>query len=167
MTAHPLANFCGIAEPIPNTSTVTFFRWICPWCKGTGRWNGEGELCLNCNGYGLTNDVEGWDEPDLTPAPTPPAVMRSPCMDCAYRPGSPEDGSPALPGPAKPFFCHHGLHRVGDSYVGPALLDSGLPLGAMVCAGWWALATGKPLPERAFRDPGGSDRHEDAPESRA
>lgn len=162
----PLVNYCGVPAPIANTSTVTFFRWICPYCHGTGTW-AEGERCMNCHGYGLTDEVEGFDEADLTLAPTPPAVMRAPCVDCAYRPGSPEDGSPQRPGPDKPFYCHHGMHRVGDSYVGPALVNNELPLGAMVCAGWWALATGNPLPEKAFRDPGGSDRSQDAPRADA
>lgn len=149
----------------PNPPAVTVYKWVCPYCDGKGIWNDEGERCMNCSGYGLTNEARGFEEDELTPAPMPPAVMRNPCVDCAYRPGSPEDGSAARPGPETPFYCHHGLHRVGDGYVPTALLgETQLPVGAMVCAGWWALATGRPLPERAFRDPGGSDRREDAPD---
>lgn len=57
----------------------------------------------------------------------------------------------------------YGLVTNAPGYVATAMTDSGIPLGAMVCAGWWALATGKPLPQRGFRDPGGSDRCGDAP----
>lgn len=159
----PSIHWCG--GPTPNTAKVTFYRWVCPFCEGTGRW-AEGERCMNCHGYGLTNDTYGWEESELVPAPVPPAVMRSPCVDCAYRPGSPEEESAARPGPENPFYCHHGLYRQGDGYVSSANLDNGLPFGAMVCAGWWALASGHPLPEKAFRDPGGSDRSPDAPKER-
>lgn len=159
----PQIHICGTGAT-PNTATVTLYRYVCPSCDGTGRW-AEGETCMQCHGYGLTDNVRGWEEGEITPAPTPPAVMRNPCVDCAYRPGSPEEGSPSRPGPTQPFFCHHGLHRVGDGYVATAMLDDGTPLGAMVCAGWWAMATGRPLPEKAFRDPGGSDRSPDAPAS--
>lgn len=160
MPETPSINICG--GPTPNTAKAILYRYVCPYCHGTGAW-AEGERCMNCHGYGLTNDVDGFEEHELTLAPTPPAVMRNPCVDCAYRPGSPEDDSPSRPGPDKPFFCHHGMFRVGDGYNAPAMLDGGIPLGAMVCAGWWALATGAPLPDREFRDPGGADRREDAP----
>jgi hypothetical protein len=160
-----VANVCGTRPGDPNPLKATIYRWICPYCDGSGQWNEHGERCMNCHGYGLTNDTPGYEEHELTPAPRPPAVMRNPCVDCAYRPGSPEEDSTARPGPDVPFFCHHGLHRIGDGYVSTALLDDRIPLGAMLCAGWWALATGQPLPDRAFRDPGGSDRHPDAPES--
>jgi hypothetical protein len=156
----PQIRFCG--GPTPNTSTVTFYPFVCPYCKGSGSWS-EGERCMNCHGYGLTDDVRGWEEGEITRAPTPPAVMRAPCVDCAYRPGSPEAEHATAPGATQPFYCHHGLFRQDDGYVSAANLDNGLPLGAMVCAGWWALASGQPLPEREFRDPGGSDRHADAP----
>lgn len=156
----PQIRICG--GPTPNTAKVTLYRYVCPYCDGTGQWS-DGERCMNCHGYGLTNDVRGFEEHELTLAPVPPAVMRNPCVDCAYRPGSPEEGSAARPGRDNPFFCHHGLYRVGDGYASAANLDNGLPLGAMVCAGWWALAAGKPLPDREFRGPGGAQRHDDAP----
>jgi hypothetical protein len=143
---------------------VTLYPWVCPVCDGTGRWAPD-ERCHHCRGNGLTDDIAGWEPHEVTPAPRPPAVMRQPCTDCAYRPGSPEDEasmSIKLPGPDTPFFCHHGLHRIGDGYVGTACMGE-LPLGAMVCAGWWALATGGERPEKPFRDPGGSDRRHDAP----
>ena len=158
----PQIRYCG--GPGPNTAKVTFYPYVCPHCDGTGRW-AEDERCMNCAGYGLTDEdgVRGWEPSEVTRAPVPPAVMRNPCVDCAYRPGSPESETGVAPGPTQPFYCHHGLHRVGDGYVASAVLDNGLPLGAMVCAGWWALATGRSLPEREFRDPGGSDRRADAP----
>jgi len=137
-------------------------RWMCPWCQGPNAVFVDGEPCMHCHGEHVTNDVGGWDEADLTPAPRPPAVMRNPCVDCAYRPGSPEQDSGAAPGPDTPFYCHHGLVREGDGYITTATVGT-LPLGAMVCAGWWALATGEPLPAAAFRDPGGADRAADAP----
>lgn len=154
---------CGGGRPTPNTATVTIYRYVCPYCDGKGRWATDGETCLSCAGFGLCNEAPGFSEHQLKRAPKPPAVMARPCTDCAYRPGSPEEDSASLPGPAAPFFCHHGMFRVGDGYAATAMTDNGLPLGAMVCAGWWALATGEPLPERAFRDPGGSDRRADAP----
>jgi hypothetical protein len=157
---------------------VTIHRWVCPVCDGDGR-AGDGGRCHFCAGYGLTNDIRdpaAW--PGLRAAPRPPAVMRSPCVDCAYRPGSPEDPGPygeeidcgnasfRRPDASTPFFCHHGMHRVGDGYESPAYVGT-LPLGAMVCAGWWARALDEELPDehlRPFRDPGGAARPEAAPE---
>lgn len=138
------------------------FRWMCPWCQTPDAPFGDGERCLHCHGNKVTNDVSGWDENELAPAPRPPAVMRNPCVDCAYRPGSPEQNSGIAPGPETPFYCHHGLIRDGDGYITTATVGT-LPLGAMVCAGWWALANGKPLPDKDFHDPGGADRRQDAP----
>jgi hypothetical protein len=153
---------CGPRQNRHEPPLAVVYRWVCPYCDGRGRWEG-GERCLDCHGHGLTNDVAGYDPAELTPAPRPPAVMRNPCLDCAYRPGSPEEDGPR-PGAETAFFCHHGMHRIGDGYVETATIG-GLPLGAMVCAGWWALANGQPLPDAAFRDPGGSDRRQDAPEN--
>jgi len=166
MPGDSVAFACGSGaglRPDPSALKAAIYRWVCPYCAGTGKWSDDGERCMNCTGYGLTNEVEGFDEDQLTPAPRPPAVMTRPCADCAYRPGSPEEDSTARPGADVPFFCHHGLWRIGEGYVPTALLDDRVPLGAMLCAGWWALANGQPLPEKAFRDPGGSDRHHDAP----
>lgn len=157
-----VAELCGPRRGDPKPLRVKIYRFVDPYCDGTGRWP-DGSTCLDCNGYGLVNEAPGYTEAELTPAPRPPAVMTRPCADCAYRPGSPEQDTGVLPGPDVPFFCHHGLRRVADGYVSTALLDGRLPFGAMVCAGWWALATGAALPEREFRDPGGIDRHQDAP----
>lgn len=150
-------------------------RYLCPWCQGTGRWGDAGERCLDCSGSGvtdnpaagvdLTRDYPSDDVPEVKPIPIarPPAVMRAPCVDCAFRPGSPE-GLGEKPIGDAPFYCHHDLTRVGDGYVAPAMYD-GRPLGALVCAGWWAARIdGKPLPRVAFRDPGGSDRSPAAPQ---
>jgi hypothetical protein len=163
------------ATPAGTAPKVRIYRWLCWMCDGTGQW-GDDEKCMECHGYGLLADEDIRDpaaHTDLKPAPRPPAVMKSPCVDCAFRPGSPEEedlaanyGYPPLarPGAEKPFFCHHGMHRLpGGGYESPAYVGS-LPLGAMVCAGWWALATGEALPAKAFRDPGGADRPESAPE---
>lgn len=156
----------------PSAPEVTCTPYVCPWCLGHGRWR-SGEGCIHCASTGLTDDPSpgvdlagdyGDQEPPTVEArrlPRPPAVMRKPCVDCAYRSGSPEED--VRPGPEKPFFCHHGLHRVGDSYHAPAQLGT-MPLGAMVCAGWWALLMGEERPAEPFRDPGGADRPEAAPE---
>lgn len=143
---------------------VTMDLWICPVCDGNGRW-APGERCQHCHGNGLTNDVGGWLPEELKPAPRPPAVMNRPCVDCAFRPGSPEDEASMtvkLPGPDEPFFCHHGLHRIDNGYVSTASMGE-VPLGAMVCAGWWNTVTGAGRPDKPFRDPGGNDRRADAP----
>lgn len=144
---------------------VTILPFICPACTGTGTGDALG-MCGPCGGHGLVAGVDGTAPADLTPAPRPPAVMARPCADCAYRPGSPETDSPAmkLPGAEEPFFCHHGLHRIGDHYVSPAMMGE-CPLGAMVCAGWWNTVTGGARPEQPFRDPGGADRRGDAPKA--
>lgn len=151
---------------------VTITRFLCPWCSGRGRWF-TGERCHPCGTSGVTDDPTpgidfsrdyGGQEPPAVepmPFPRPPAVMRRPCVDCAYRNGAPEEG--IRPGPEAPFFCHHGLVRVDGGYLAPAQVGS-MPLGAMVCAGWWAQCTGEPLPAESFRDPGGADRPDAAPE---
>ncbi len=159
--------------PGSPSSRAVIYRWLCPICDGTGFWCLETrERCPHCQGFGLTNNVQGWDEDELKPAPRPPAVMKSPCVDCAYRPGSPEDPTTAdgsglrRPGASTPFFCHHGMHRLPDGgYESPAYVGS-VPLGAMVCASWWAIALDEELPDSwlaPFRDPGGANRAESAP----
>lgn len=167
----------------PGRPAVVINRYRCPWCDPDGPFNdggqagrvGDGSRCPDCHGSGvLTADRvpnPGVFEPgELQELGRPPAVMKRPCSDCAYRPGSPEDdthpdmlGMPVRPGPDVPFFCHHGMVRVGDGYESIAYVGT-LPLGAMVCAGWWALAMGDPLPDKAFRDPGGADRPAEAPD---
>lgn len=159
---------CGIGpghRPGPKLQ-VSLNRYTCPWCRGGGWWSQE--RCHNCAGTGTTDDPAvgvdlseggtGQDAPAV-PLPRPPAVMKSPCVDCAFRPGSPEDGMEDTADPNSPFFCHHGMHRVGDGYQAAAWVG-GMPLGYMVCAGWWAFRTGGEPPEKPFRDPGGADRRE-------
>lgn len=175
--ARALIDAAGLPRAaVTDRPTVTYSRWVCPTCDGTGRYGDA--RCHHCAGYGLTNDIEDPDVwPGLREAPRPPAVMRAPCVDCAFRPGSPEDeaaagsyGTGPCPDVSAPFFCHHGLHRVdgdrGASYEATAYVG-GMPLGAMVCASWWALLCDGELPGSRlapFRDPGGADRAAAAPE---
>jgi hypothetical protein len=168
-----MINLCGIRAGATLHAHVT--RWICQFCTD-GRWE-SGERCHHCAGTGLTDDViEDVEAGDgIEPAvrlPRPPAVMRTPCADCAYRPGSPEavlraDGEEIRPHDSEtPFFCHHGMHRIErEGAVGyvPAAECNGMPLGYMVCAGWWDhVVEGGPALERPFRDPGGANRRADA-----
>lgn len=148
-----MTRICG-PHPTPNTAKVTVFTYVCPLCDGKGRWQ-DGDRCMECVGFGLiAQRAKGFKVSEHTPAPTPPAVMGQPCGDCAFRPGSPEQDSSTRLGPESPFYCHHGMFRVDDGYAPTAITEDGVPVGAMVCAGWWALATGRPLPKRAYRDPG-------------
>ena len=169
---------CGTApmtRPAGEPGTVTINGYVCPWCAGTGRWH-DGDRCMNCSTAGVTDTTtpgvdfsrdygRGVEPPEVAPVPLPrpPAVMRAPCLDCAYRPGSPEEDSTARPDGSTPFFCHHGMARVdhpdgGTTYHAASYVGA-LPLGYFVCAGWWQqFAEGKAAPETAFRDPGGSDR---------
>ncbi|MDT0435661.1 MULTISPECIES: hypothetical protein [Streptomyces] len=79
--------------------------------------------------------------------------MRTPCADCAYRPGSPEREALGAQLPEnEPFFCHQGLPISATGAYTPVATFRGLPLGAMVCAGWWAAQTGEPLPGKPYRD---------------
>lgn len=160
------AVMCGLGMPrhahIKGTAPkAMIYRYFCPACDKTGRCPEDGGRCYACAGSGMLRDDDGWE--GLEEVPRPPAVMKSPCVDCAYRPGSPEDGNDVRPDAATPFFCHHGLHRVGDGYEATAYVGS-LPLGAMVCAGWWDMAHGRELPAKPFRDPGGANRPESAPD---
>ena len=130
-------------------------RYRCPYCvTNPGRWS-NGEPCHHCAGQGTVDDPSpgidlavdlpaGVEPPETqaTPLPRPPAVMKTPCPDCAFRPGSPEQRDGLELDPAVPFYCHHGMTQVdrpngsvdylAAAWVGP------LPLGYMVCAGWWA-----------------------------
>jgi hypothetical protein len=162
---------------------VVIYKYLCPYCDPAGPMNPGGvagrvgdRVCVDCSGAGVLTadqvpDPSVFGPGELREIPRPPAVMRRPCTDCAYRPGSPESdthpdmlGVPVRPDAEVPFFCHHGMVRVGEnSYEASAYVGT-LPLGAMVCAGWWALATGEPLPDGAYRDPGGSLRPDAAPE---
>lgn len=162
---------------------VVIYKYRCPYCDPEGQFNrggswgrmADGGKCLDCLGRGVLTADEIRDPSVFAPGELkevgrPPAVMKSPCVDCAYRPESPESdthadmlGVPIRPDAGAPFFCHHGLIRQGGGYE-PQAYYGLVPLGAMVCAGWWALATGEALPEVPFRDPGGACRRESAPE---
>lgn len=145
---------CGGVQASPQPLVVVY-RWICPFCDGSGRWGDDGR-CYHCAGNGLTNDPGGHTDTELKAAPRPPGVMARPCVDCAYRPGSPEEGSPLLPtGDAGVFYCHQGMQKTAQGYTPAGWIGEqpSLPLGAAVCAGWWAAATGQPAPERPYREP--------------
>ncbi len=153
--ADAVAMACGPrAELAPSRDGLVILPWICPMCSGHGRCDSlAGRRCLDCDGRGAITDEAAkiWAEVEnaqLRPAPTPPAVMKKPCGDCAFRPGAPEEE--ARPSLERPFYCHHGMPIVRGSYA-PTAWARGMPLGAMVCAGWWAAATGKDLPARAYR----------------
>lgn len=130
---------------------ITPYKCPQPGCVGglTPTINGAVDRCLHCAGSGLTDDPMGGAER----APRPPAVMRTPCADCAFRPGSPEleEAGARLP-EDEPFFCHQGLPVSADGRYQPVAMFRGLPLGAMVCAGWWAMTTGEQLPDRPYRE---------------
>jgi|SRR6185369_3195822 len=168
-------HICGDGQA-RSTARATINRYVCPGCDGTGRDPGDGGRCYRCAGTQLVDDVHdpGPGHPDRpVKLPRPPAVMKASCVDCAYRLGSPEDvpdsGRPDDAG--TPFFCHHGMHRLeneaGEVGYAPAAWAGGLPLGYMVCAGWWDhIVEGGPAPVRPFRDPGGSDRGETSERAR-
>lgn len=127
--------------------------YICPMpgCVG-GRISddhGGTDRCLHCAGSGLTDDPVGGAER----APRPPGVMKAACGDCAYRLGSPEREALGMNLPEEePFYCHQGLPVSAAGRYEPIATFRGLPLGAMVCAGWWALKTGEALPAAAYRE---------------
>ncbi|WP_433382761.1 hypothetical protein [Streptosporangium sp. CA-115845] len=139
----PLQPFiCGggaQAEVAPARVGVVILAWICPSCDGAGLWD-DRLPCEMCSGRGAVDDdtLGEWDRAEVRPAPIPPAVMRKPCADCAYRPGAPE--ADELPPTDAPFFCHHGMPVVNGAYAPTAWAD-GRPLGAMVCRGWWEATT--------------------------
>lgn len=144
----------------PDQPELTVYRWRCPFCTNGDMGPANGR-CLHCHGTGLTNDVGGWEEDELSPAPHPPGVMRRACVDCAFRRGSPEleNAGATLP-EGEPFWCHHGMTT---GYFGsyqplatyrPAGATKDLPLGELLCAGWWAMVTGRALPAEEFREPG-------------
>lgn len=135
-----------------------------------------GECCWGASLYGparctcwtAVHDLEQTD-PDRTlraalAAGCPPSVRPSMCVDCAYRPGSPEKsgdprmaGSPesleALAASGEPFWCHQGQRRTlrrvhpdgavqeaGPGAYDPPIVD-GIPWKAdgqpgEMCAGW-------------------------------
>ncbi|MEU9972329.1 hypothetical protein [Streptomyces sp. NPDC051014] len=137
---------------MPDGLLILPFR--CPFCvagiapseKGL-----DGERCHHCSGIGLTDEPCG----DAERAPRPPGVMRAPCGDCAYRPGSPElEANGAQLPDDEPFYCHQGIPVNASGTYTPVATFQGLPLGAMVCAGWWALQTGEQLPAAPYREIG-------------
>ena len=139
-------------------SELVVYRYVCPWCTGGDMGESTGR-CLHCAGSGLTNDVAGWSAAELVEAPVPPGVMRKPCLDCAFRPGSPEleDGGNCFPEDG-PFWCHHGTARgyFGSNVPVGSWRPDGhtrdIPLGELICAGWWAKQTGRSLPTEPYRD---------------
>lgn len=145
----------------PRVEGVRIDYYLCPVCE-EGRW-ASGERCLSCAGSGFTSDVGGWPEEELVRAPRPPAVMKSPCGDCAFRPGSPErEEDPELTEHCqrdRPFWCHKGMPVVNGSYTPTAWIGS-IPLGSLVCSGWWdwretgqlpTVACGPELPAKPLR----------------
>lgn len=133
-------------------SELQIHPWLCPLCVGGLILDEAGqavERCLHCSGTSLTDDPLS----KADRAPRPPGVMRAACADCALRRGSPEleNCGVALP-EEEPFFCHQGLPVSADGRYRPVATFRGLPLGAMVCAGWWALKTGEPLPAKPYRE---------------
>lgn len=129
---------------------LTITPWKCPFCVG-GLVTTDGDRCLRCAGTGLTDKPLG----DADVAPRPPAVMRSACADCAFRRGSPEleNAGTQLPD-QEPFFCHQGVPVSASGAYQPTAMFRGLPLGLMVCAGWWAVQTGELQvgPGREYRE---------------
>lgn len=133
-------------------SDLQIHPYVCPLCVGglTTSWDGRETIaCLHCSGTGLTDDPCG----EARRAPRPPGVMRTACADCALRRGSPEleDSGARLPEDG-PFWCHQGLPVSATGRYEPVAMCKGQPLGAMVCAGWWALKTGEPLPAAEYRE---------------
>jgi hypothetical protein len=127
--------------------------YLCPMpgCVGGLISVGDGivDRCLHCAGSSLTDDPLGGADR----APRPPGVMRTPCADCAFRPGSPELDNDRVQLPEdEPFFCHQGLPVSADGRYQPVAVFRGLPLGAMVCAGWWAVRTGEQQPAVPYRE---------------
>jgi len=134
-------------------SSLHITPYVCPHlgCIGGLISDGDGgvDRCLHCAGSGLTDDPMGGAER----APRPPGVMRAPCADCAYRCGSPELENQGVQLPEdEPFFCHQGLPLSAAGRYEPVATFRGLPLGAMVCAGWWAARTDEPLPAKPYRE---------------
>lgn len=127
------------AKPAPGPG-LQVHPWICPLCKGTGRWSG-GERCMQCTGFGLLEempDPEVWGEPERARRPT--GVQPRMCKDCAFRPGAPEEDQ--QPPADTPFYCHQSTHATERGYT-PVVTYNGLPIGERICAGWWQRVTGQ------------------------
>lgn len=131
---------------------LRLYPWVCPWCEGGREPFDTPSGCLHCSGAGVTDEVAGWDPAELTRAPRPPAVMARPCPDCAFRPGSPERENPNVTiSEESPFYCHQGLTVVNGRYQPTAYLGT-LPVGSMVCGGWWDKVTGAQPPTKPYRE---------------
>ncbi|MET7814208.1 hypothetical protein ABZT26_25595 [Streptomyces sp. NPDC005395] len=139
--------------------TLTIYRYRCPYCDNGDMGEAVGR-CLHCHGAGKITEEQAGGIPreELTTLPLPPGVMGASCGDCAYRLGSPEReaNGAQLPDDA-PFWCHTGMDITADGHYEPAgYFDApgrkSYPLGGLLCHGWWALKTGRPLPKRGYRD---------------
>lgn len=123
---------------------MTRLDHVCPICEGAG----DGPCyCEGRTGL-ITAAAAAEFRADGVPVralPPPPAEMRQPCVDCAFRDGSPERESGELQrlienmaaGDVTPFHCHQGMHCRADGTYVPLETDArGLPIGHPVCAGW-------------------------------
>lgn len=110
---------------------------LCPICDG------DGDRHCFCDGRGVITqgDAEAFAaELDEEPKrlPPPPAEMRNPCHDCAFRKDSPEWDSGTIYQIAlrdEPFYCHAGMHCTADGRYIPQNAP-GEPMVHPVCAGW-------------------------------
>lgn len=138
--------------------TLTIYAYECPYCDAGDMGAAVGR-CFECSGSGrVTRDqVTSWPEDQLVRLPVPPGVRHKACTGCAYRPGSPEleANGESLPIDS-PFVCHRGMGKdYRGGYVPAGTVEVGgrtLPIGGQICAGWWALKTGAPLPEGDWVD---------------
>ena len=136
----------GTGRVPTDTPPPTLLPYRCPdpSCH-RGRWP-DNSRCMCCNGasYVTREQGEPWlDEgEELEPAPVPLGVMRSPCAGCALRPGSPEREAGASPPVEAVFWCHKGMEQDEHGNYLPAMAWMGVPVGYMVCRGWYNLASG-------------------------
>ena len=148
-----LSSFCHLGgSPVARTAvpkdtpppTLLPYRCPDPGCD-KGRWP-EGDRCMCCNGAAYVTEEDGtpWlDEgQQLEPAPIPPGIMRNPCPGCALRPGSPERESGRTPPLDAVFWCHKGMEQDENGNYLPAMEWMGVPIGYLVCRGWYNAATG-------------------------
>lgn len=146
------------SRPYPGRVTLTIYVYACPYCDAGDMGESVGR-CLVCIGAGrVTRDqVKGLPESELVRLPVPPGVRNKACGGCAYRKGSPElEGNGATLPEDSPFVCHRGMGKgYGGQYVPAGSVDVGgksLPIGGLICAGWWAFMTGGPLPQGDWVD---------------
>jgi hypothetical protein len=113
---------------------------VCPLCE---QHPSDGPHCI-CNGAGALTEEEAksWaadGEPMPRELPPQPAKMKRPCVDCAFRHGSPERDM-GLDGTVKEgraFYCHQGMAIDSRGrYVPPRGMAGNRPIGAPVCAGF-------------------------------